>query len=74
MAYITLETKREGYSIDQLGYTMNVRDMIDYLEQFDDDTKIYFSNDGGYTYGTIKEYQIDYFEEDPEDEAEDEEE
>lgn len=74
MAYITLETKREGYSVDQLGYTMTARDMIDYLEQFDDDTKIYFSNDGGYTYGTIKEDQIDYFEEDPEDEAEDEEE
>lgn len=73
MECITIETSREGYSIDQLGYTMNVRDMIDYLEQFDDDTKIYLSNDGGYTYGTIKSYNIDVVELE-DDEAEDEEE
>ena len=66
MSYITLETKREGYSPDQCGSTMTVGELIQYLSQFDESSKIYFSNDNGYTYGSIKDYQIqeDYEEED----------
>lgn len=58
MSYITLETKREGYSPDQCGSTMTVGELIQYLSQFDEDAKIYYSNDNGYTYGSIKDYQI----------------
>lgn len=67
--YITLETKREGYTPDQCGVTMTVKDLIEYLEQFDDDEKVYFSNDDGYTYGSIKCYQINekYYDDEDED-------
>ena len=66
MSYITLETKREGYAPDQCGSTMTVGEFIQYLSQFDEASKIYFSNDNGYTYGSLKDYQIqeDYVEDD----------
>ena len=68
MCYLTLETKREGYSPDQCGSTMTVGELIDYLSQFDENAKIYYSNDNGYTYGSIKDYQIQENYEDDEDE------
>ena len=67
MNYITIETTREGYSVSQCGNTMTVRELIDYLEQFDEDSKIYLSNDNGYTYGSIKSYQIEEQYDDEED-------
>ena len=68
MSYITLETKREGYAPDQCSSTMTVGELIQYLSQFDEDSKIYFSNDNGYTYGSLKDYQIQEDYEDDEDE------
>lgn len=69
MSYVTIETKREGYAPNQCGNTWTVGQLINYLEQFDEDEKIYLSNDNGYTYGSIREYQIDeVYEEDEEDE------
>lgn len=69
MNYITFETKREGYAPDQCGSTMTVGELIQYLEQFDEDTKVFYSNDNGYTYGSIKSYQIqENYEEDESDE------
>ena len=56
--YITLETKREGYDPDQCGNTMTVGELIQYLSQFDEDAKVFYSNDNGYTYGSIKSYLI----------------
>ena len=67
MSYITLETKREGYAPDQCGSTMTVGELIQYLSQFDENSKIYFSNDNGYTYGSLKDYQIQEDYEDDED-------
>ena len=68
MSYITLETKREGYSPEQCGSTMTVGELIQYLSQFDEYSKIYFSNDNGYTYGSLRDYQIqEDYEEDDED-------
>ena len=68
MTYITLETKREGYAPDQCGSTMTVGELIQYLSQFDEDSKIYFSNDKGYTYGSLRDYQIqEEYEEDDDD-------
>ena len=58
MSYITFETKREGYAPDKCGNTMTVGELIQYLEQFDEDAKVFYSNDNGYTYGSIKSYQI----------------
>ena len=51
--YLTLETHRNGYSVDQCGRTLTVRDLVEYLEQWEDSTPVYFSNDNGYTYGSI---------------------
>lgn len=54
-----IEGRRNGYTPAQCGRTMTVGDLIAYLEQFDEDTKIYLKNDGGYTYGSITEYSIE---------------
>ena len=41
------------------GGTMTVREMIEFLEQFDEDMEVYLSNDNGYTYGSIDEYSFE---------------
>ena len=51
--YLTIETHRSGYSVDQCGRTLSVAELIDYLSQWDENTPVYFSNDNGYTYGSI---------------------
>ena len=56
--YITLETCREGYVPDQCGNTMTVGELIQYLSQFDEDAKVFYSNDNGYTYGPVRRYDI----------------
>lgn len=55
---LKIEAKREGYTLNQVTRTMTVGELISYLEQFDEDTKVYLSHDGGYTYGGIREYDI----------------
>ena len=51
--YLTIETHRDGYSVGQCGKTLTVSELVDFLTQWDDDTPVYFSNDNGYTYGSI---------------------
>ena len=53
MAKVFIEGRRDGYSPEQCGKTMTVGELIAYLENFDEDAKIYLENDGGYTYGYI---------------------
>jgi hypothetical protein len=53
MAKIFIEGRRDGYTPEQCGRTMTVGELIAYLENFDEDAKIYLENDGGYTYGYI---------------------
>lgn len=55
MKKLFIEGRREGYSPDQCRDTMTVGELIEYLEQFEDDTKVFLSNDNGYTYGSITE-------------------
>jgi len=50
---LIINAKRNGYSPDQCGNTMTVGELINYLEDFDPDEKIYLSHDRGYTYGSI---------------------
>lgn len=68
MDVLYLEGRRNGYAIDQCGRTMTVGELIAFLEQFDEDTKVYLRNDNGYTYGNITEssFEEDYAEEDEE--------
>ena len=63
---LLLEAERTGYSTYQVGKTMTVRDLISYLENYDDSTPVYISNDNGYTYGAIREYDFREVEEDEE--------
>ena len=58
---IIIEAKREGYSIEQAENertAITVGELMQLLEDFDEDTKVYISNDNGYTYGSVTEYRI----------------
>ena len=52
---VYISGRREGYSPEQCRESMTVRELIEYLEQFDDGAKVYLRNDNGYTYGSITE-------------------
>ena len=56
---IIIEAQREGYSIHQCYRTMTVGELVQALSEYDEDTPIYFSHDNGYTYGSLKEENID---------------
>lgn len=56
--YVIIEGTRDGYGIDQVeGDTMTVGELINYLSQFDSNTKVLIGNDyrsgSYYTYGSI---------------------
>lgn len=53
MRTVFIETNRTGYSPEQVGRTMTVKELKDWLENFDDESPVYLSNDDGYTYGYI---------------------
>lgn len=50
-----IEGRRDGYAPYQIDRTMTVGELIEYLEQFDENTMVYLKNDNGYTYGSITE-------------------
>ena len=52
---VMIENNRTGYTPRQCGRTFTVGELIEFLEQFDEDTPVYLSNDSGYTYGSISE-------------------
>ena len=58
---LIFEANREGYSIEQAENertAITVGELMRLLEDFDEDTKVYISNDRGYTYGSVTEYRI----------------
>ena len=58
---IIIEAKREGYTIEQAENereAITVGELMQMLEGFDEDTKVYISNDNDYTYGSVTEYRI----------------
>ena len=58
---LIIEANREGYSIEQAENereAITVGELMQMLEDFDEDTKVYVSNDNGYTYGSVTEYRI----------------
>lgn len=59
MDVLFIEGKRNGYGIDQCGRTLTIGELIEILQNYDEDTPIYLRNDGGYTYGSITEYDIE---------------
>lgn len=74
MAKVFIDGRRDGYSPDQCGKTMTVGELIAYLEDFDEDAKVYLKNDNGYTYGRITKNSFEadesYDDEDEEDDDE----
>lgn len=68
MKDLILEANRTGYGTDQINHTMTIGELMAFLQDFDEDTKIYISNDNGYTYGGIN--YNDFREEDSKDEEE----
>ena len=67
-----IDARREGYGIDQIGNTMTVGELIDYLSQFSEDALICLRHDGGYTYGGINQHSFEEGEVYDEDEEESE--
>ena len=57
---------REGYEIDQIRHTMTVGQLMNWLEQFDEDTPVYLKHDRGYTYGGNTEYKFEESEDEEE--------
>lgn len=68
---IFIEGRRDGYTPEQCGKTMTVGELMAYLENFDEDAKIYLENDGGYTYGYITKGSFREDENDEDSDAED---
>lgn len=55
--------KRNGYDKEQCGRTLTVSELIEVLSDYSGDLPVYLINDGGYTYGSITEEDIDGSEE-----------
>lgn len=56
MRAIVLKTNRSYYNCeDAVADSISVRELKELLENYDEDAKIVFSNDNGYTYGYITE-------------------
>ena len=65
---LAIEALREGYSMNQVGKTMTTGELIEFLQDYPEDTPIYISNDNCYTYGPIRESLIIEKEEDEDEE------
>ena len=63
---LTMKAEREGYAPDQIARTMTVGELIEFLNNFDEDEKIYLSHDNGYTYGGITAYRFEEIDEEAE--------
>ncbi len=53
MYALFINGKRNGYNTKQCGETLTVRELIEELSYYDNDTPVYLRNDNGYTYGSI---------------------
>lgn len=57
---VILNTSRDSYDIrESADCSMTVGELISELRNYDEDDKIVFSNDGGYTYGIIERESLD---------------
>lgn len=55
MERLVFNASRDAYSVEDIRRTMTVGDLIDLLNNFDEDTRVYLAFDGGYTYGSVRE-------------------
>ena len=61
---LIIDTFREGYGTDQIRRTMTVGELMNFLQDYPEDTPIYTGHDNRYTYGGITEYRINELDED----------
>lgn len=52
---IFINAGREGYSTEQVGETMTVGELCEFLENFDEDTEVYIESDYFTTFGSLTE-------------------
>ena len=55
---VVIEAKREVYSLEQLGSSMTVRELIAELSEYDGDLEVAVSSDGGYSFGALGRWDI----------------
>lgn len=58
MKKLVIPVHRSAYSVYGCNGAITVRDLIERLEDYDEDTQIYFSHDNGYTYGALTMYDL----------------
>ena len=64
---IKIEARREAYGISDIGYSLTVGELIDFLRRnYPEDMPIVISNDNGYTYGRITKGSFGMVEDDEE--------
>ena len=70
MTKVILEAHRSSYSTDQIAHTMTVGELIEHLQGFEEDAKIYLSHANGYTFGAInaRDFEEEYLNEETEEE------
>lgn len=59
MDKLIIITSKDAYSTKDVYGTMTVGDLKAFLEDLEDDTHIYLSFDGGYTYGALRDDRMD---------------
>lgn len=58
--FVKIETSCSGGELSGLGgQTVTIEELIALLEEYDPELPVYLSNDDGYTYGSIGEWQIE---------------
>lgn len=68
MKTVLIEARRTSYSLKGCGRTMTVGELINWLDQFDEDAKVYLSHDDCNEYGPIDDYDFSEWSEPDEEE------
>ena len=65
---LTFEKSAIKADFKEFGRTITVGELIEFLHQFDRDREVFIRNDGGYTFGSINEIDINpgYYDDDNE--------
>lgn len=59
MDKLIIIANKDSYSTQDIYNTMTVGDLKSFLNDMEDDTPIYLSFDGGYTYGALRDDRMD---------------
>lgn len=59
MDKLIIIASKDSYSTEDIYNTMTVGDLKSFLNDMEDDTPIYLSFDGGYTYGALRDDSMD---------------